>query len=160
MFVQQLLTTKGLTPNGIANKLKKPSIQPALSRYLAGKTIDPRNSWVAPVARYLDTTAEAFRSEAAAEAEALRIGLLSATSAAPTPIHRKRAVTRIDAGILAIQIGDLMRDHDEHVRAAAAALFSGAASRPDEAVKMAERLRGLLGGADVGEGDSRKQVTA
>ena len=57
---------------------------------------------------------------------------------------RYRVQSRIDPGIIAIQIGEPMREHDDVVRAAAATPFGGAALKPDEATKIAARLRGLL----------------
>lgn len=145
-FIDSLLVSKGLTGNGFARELGKPKWQPTINRFLNGKTKDPRAEWVEPAAKKLGVSTDAFRSELVATSEAERLGLSEPGRklVAMQPQSRYRAQSRIDPGMIAIQIGDLMREHDDAVRAAAAALFSGAAMKPDEAATIAARLRGLL----------------
>lgn len=145
-----LLDSKFLNPDRLAREMKdahktESNLQTTFHRFLkpSGSTKDPRRSWTTPTAEFLGVHPDAFHSKTVAQQEAERLGLKE-DGAVRQFARRAPGVTRIDPGMLAIQIGQLMGDHDDATRRAAASLFAGACEHPDNASEYAGRLRGLL----------------
>lgn len=74
-FFQVLLDSKSLNPHALAQKLKKPSLQSSLQRYLEGKTSEPRRSTFEPIAQFLGVSVDSFFSPGIADQELARLGL-------------------------------------------------------------------------------------
>lgn len=74
-FFQVLLDSKSLNPHALAQKLKKPSLQSSLQRYLEGKTSEPRRSTFEPIAQFLGVSVDGFFSPVIADQELVRLGL-------------------------------------------------------------------------------------
>jgi SOS-response transcriptional repressor LexA len=74
-FFQVLLDSKSLNPHALAQKLKKPSLQSSLQRYLEGKTSEPRRSTFEPIAQFLGVSVDGFFSPGIADQELARLGL-------------------------------------------------------------------------------------
>lgn len=153
-LLRALLERDGLTANALAVELHRPKMQGTLSRYLRGETKDPRSAWVSLVAKKFKVPESAFRDEETATQVAARLGFVEGAPVVSMAGQRatKTRQNRIDAGMLALQIADLMRSVSPSKRTAAAALFSSAATAPDDAPSIASSLRALL------EEPSGKQV--
>lgn len=147
-LVNNILAIKERRPSQFLKEHNLEKLQPTFSRWLSRQTRDPRAHWTGPVAKALGIKPAAFHDEAVADEEAMRLGLLRlpASPVHPLPAKRPRQA-RIDAGTLALQIADLMRGFDQDIRDASAPLFKIAASQPDRAGEVAEKLRSLLSSA-------------
>jgi hypothetical protein len=121
-------------------------LQPTFSKWLSGKTKNPRKEWADRVARALQIKPAAMIDEAVADEEAARLGVVvmrDRGGTSPQFVRRPRQ-TRIEAGMLIVQIADLMRGFDQDTRESAAPLFKIAATHPNRAAEMADKLRALL----------------
>jgi hypothetical protein len=121
-------------------------LQPTFSKWLSGKTRNPRKEWADRVARALQIKPAAMLDESIADEEAARLGVvvMRRSSGASMQFARRPRQARIDAGMLVVQIADLMRGYDQDTRESAAPLFKIAATQPNRAAEMADKLRALL----------------
>lgn len=146
-LVSSILAIKERTPSRFLVEHGLAKLQPTFSRWLSRQTKDPRAHWTVPVAKALGIKPAALHDEAAADEEAMRLGLLKMPPAAASlhalPARRPRQA-RIDAGVLALQLADLMRGFEQDIRDAAAPLFKIAATQPERGGEVAEKLRQLL----------------
>lgn len=78
-----LISSAGLTPTSVAAQAK--GSQPQLHRYLAGESLEPRRSTLAPFARFFKVPLDAFYNEALATEVARERGLLTTSAPARTP---------------------------------------------------------------------------
>lgn len=78
-----LVSSAGLTPTSVAAQAK--GSQPQLHRYLAGESLEPRRSTLAPFARFFKVPLEAFYNEALATEVARERGLLTTSAPARAP---------------------------------------------------------------------------
>lgn len=141
---QALLKTKGLSDTSLARELRRPSLQPTLSRFRSGETKDPRQEWVELVAKYFNVPTEAFRSDQKATEVAAALGLDSGESRVRDELPRRRKQAGIDPGMLVLQLADVMRPVNAATREAAAALLSSVVRDPAQAPVLATRMRNLL----------------
>lgn len=146
-LVSLLLDLRQTNPNRFLTEHHMGELQPTFSKWLGGKTSNPRRDWSDRVAKALGIKPAAMLDDATAEEEALRLGVagpLQARESEATYGARRPRQARIDAGMLALQIGDLMRGFDQDLRDSAAPLFRLAATTPERAPEAAEKLRALL----------------
>lgn len=158
-FLAALLRSKGMGPTAAAALIKTPGAQGTISKFLARNVGDPRGTWAKELPRAMGFDPAALRDDDVARAEALRLGLLADGVAPLASLKAARAArqVRIDPGMLALQIADLMRAYSQTQRETAGALFQGAAKTPDEAPAIAAALRALLT-KRTGRADDRARV--
>lgn len=145
-FLQALLTSKGMGPTAAADLIRARTSQGNISRFLQRDVADPRGKWTKDLPRAMGFDPAALRDDDVARSEARRLGLITGGVAPPASIKTAREArqARIDPGMLALQIADLMRGYSQSQRETASALFQGAARAPDEAPAIAAALRALL----------------
>lgn len=145
-FLKALLTSKGMGPTAAAELIRVRASQGNISRFLKREVVDPRGKWTKELPRAMGFDPAALRDDDVARSEALRLGLLTEGVAPPASIKSAREArqARIDPGMLALQIADLMRGYSQSQRETASALFQGAARSPEEAPAIAAALRALL----------------
>lgn len=144
-FFTLLLRAKGMTATSLARAIGLPKSQGTISKFENGDVKAPRGAWVARAVEHLQIDPAALQYPAVASREAARLGLSSErTPDAELRFAPKVKQARIDAGMLVLQIADLMRGYSEARRKLAAPLFHGAAENPEQAPKIADAVRALL----------------
>lgn len=157
-LLKLLLEKRNLTPNALADILRKRTLQSQMQRYLAGETKSPRPDTLAPIARYFGIGVEAFYQPAIARQIAIEQGLIKAqadtpphhvaepiatwAAAAPTPLRPRH---RQSVRELVTMLGRALEDYDESARKAVAALLHDVAIHPERAALTGERIGALLG---------------
>ena len=151
-FLAKLLEARSLKSSTAAALIDRPTDQGTISKFLAGRVKDPRGEWAKRLPKALGFDPAALRDDEVATKEALRLGIVEDAPAPTVKLAREARQNRIDPGILALQIADLMRGYSQSQRETASALFQGAARQPDEAVAIAAALRALLSKRQVANG--------
>ena len=75
-FFQALLDSKQLNPHALAQKLKIPTLQSTLQRFLDGKTKEARRSTFEPVAKFFRVSLDGFYNPEIATQELARLNLI------------------------------------------------------------------------------------
>lgn len=155
-LLKLLLEKRNLTPNALADILRKRTLQSQMQRYLARETKNPRPDTLAPIARYFGIGVEAFYQPTIARQIAIEQGLTraqtespghhvaepsAAWAAAPTPLRPRH---RQSVRELVTLLGRALEDYDESARKAVATLLHDVAMHPERAALTGERIGALL----------------
>lgn len=84
-LLQALMDRAGDNPHSLAAKLKRPTLQPQLHRFLVGTSKEPRRSTLQPVAVHYDIPLDALYDSLQADQVARRLRLSESTGPGPAP---------------------------------------------------------------------------
>jgi hypothetical protein len=153
-LLNALMERDGLNPTSLAKKVKKPSLQSNIHKFLTNTGMQPRPATMQPVADAFSVDIRAFYDERVATQEAVRCGFEESGKGpvvqelrapyAEKVVELKWQDSKLSVGQALLRVVAAFANQEPAVRAAAALLAADAIKAPGDAERLVRKIEALV----------------